>query len=80
MQKKLDCMKIACNIIVVQTRNIEGERRYVAEKHISPRDGKRQLAILLAWPYPASGGRKAAMSHHYFIFRATYYLFSLPAA
>ena len=27
-----------------------------------------------------SGGRQAAIIHHYFPFRATYYLFSLPAA
>ena len=28
----------------------------------------------------SSGGRQATMSHHYFPFRATYQLFSLPAA
>lgn len=48
MQRKLDCMKIACNIIVVQTRNAEGERR-CGRKNISPRAGKRQLAILMTW-------------------------------
>ena len=29
---------------------------------------------------PPGGGRQVAMSHHYFPFRATYQLFSLPAA
>ena len=62
MQRKLDCMKIACNIIVVQTRNTEGERR-CGRKNISPRAGKRQLAILMTWKpraYTDGGGGKGA--------------------